>query len=154
MTKLSNPFCSNQMVCFGGIFGSENPYLNQQPPYHYYYRYNEKPIQQTPSTAPIGPLTATLIICFIILTFSVYCFHFQSSRNLANTRYINTSNHNDHQMLQPDNHNDIIDNSHEHDSNIEPLAQAVVNTNYVRIVSPYQYNSNYRSVESFFNDQS
>ncbi|XP_027204800.2 VWFA and cache domain-containing protein 1 [Dermatophagoides pteronyssinus] len=144
MTKLSNPFCSNQMVCFGGIFGSENPYLNQQPPYHYYYRYNEKPIQQTPSTAPIGPLTATLIICFIILTFSVYCFHFQSSRNLANTRYINTSNHNDHQMLQPDNHNDIIDNSHEHDSNIEPLAQAVVNTNYVRIVSPYQYNSNYR----------
>ncbi|OTF69897.1 hypothetical protein BLA29_007178 [Euroglyphus maynei] len=134
------------MMCFGGIFGSENPYLSQQQPHLFYYRQNEKPIQQTPSAAPIGPLTVTLIICFIILTFSVYCFHFQSNRNLATTRYLNSSNHNDHQMLQPNIHNDIFDENQDHGSNNEPLAQAVVNPNFVRIVSPYQYNSNYRSV--------
>lgn len=135
---LKKPFCTNQNLCFGGIYGSKNPYLN-----NFYYHHHES--YKPPYNAPIGPLTSTIIVCFIILTFSVYCFHFQSTRNFS-TRYLN-SNHNEHQILQ---HSNEVNDSNENDfqeGNVEAvvgLVQASMNPNFENIISPYQVNSNFR----------
>ena len=134
---LKKPFCSKQNVCFGGIYGSKNPYMSQN--YHYHHR-EFKPLEN----APIGPLTMTIIVCFVILTVSVYCFHFNTSRGLTQ-RYLNTHHQHDHPIL-PNNNDPPEPEPEAQDPNaqIQRLGRIVRVPNFEHLASPYQVNSNYR----------
>ena len=137
---LKKPFCTNQNLCFGGNYGSKNPFMSNN---QYYYIEETRPV----NSSPIGPLAISLLVFFVFMFISVYCFHFKSSHNFGR-RYMN-SNHAAHQILpQLNDHNELANNDEDfNDGNfgaIASLVHAAVNPNFENIASPYQVNTNYR----------
>lgn len=140
---LKKPFCTNQNLCFGGMYGSRNLYVTNTSFFH------PRDTYKTVSSAPIGPLTSTIIVCFLILTFSVYCFHFQSSRSMSN-RFANSATHHilPQSAYEPEgNINNYPDHQEpsQQQAIFEPAAVALMQPSTSHnIASPYQVNSNYR----------
>lgn len=136
--KLKKPFCTNQNICFGGVFGSRNPFLQSHS-----YSFPED-AHRPHSQSPIGPLSTLIIVGFLVLVFSVFCYQFQSNRSFG-ARY---ANHAEHQILQqPSTDDHPRENEFPHEGNYEAvvsLVRAQVNPNFENIASPYQVNSNYR----------
>ena len=99
-TRINNPFCASQRVCFGGVRGARTPYRDeiaadigeQNSPG------NGKPRVAAPSTgldgrnghysphgvrsAPVGPVAGGILGCFLVLAVAVYCYrhHVTQSR--------------------------------------------------------------------------
>ena len=141
--KLKKPFCANQNICFGGNFGSKNPFLAS---HGFSYPEERRPEYST----PFGPLTTVIVVAFVVFVCAIFCYQVGSTRNFGANSY---SNHAEHQALQQSMGNEA--DHHNHDSefhgneggNLEAvvaLVRAQVNPNFENIASPYQVNTNYR----------
>uniref|UniRef100_T1INE1 VWFA domain-containing protein n=1 Tax=Strigamia maritima TaxID=126957 RepID=T1INE1_STRMM len=67
-TPLTQPFCTQQRRCFGGIFSARTPYADEIMeglPY--------EDILTTKST-PVGPVAGGIMAAFIVLALAVYCY--------------------------------------------------------------------------------
>lgn len=137
--KLKKPFCANQNICFGGNFGSKNPFLS-----NHVFSYPEE--RRPEYSAPFGPLTTIIVVAFVVFVCAIFCYQ-GSTRNFG----ANYSSHAEHQILQqsandPDHHHHENE-YHNNEGNFEAvvaLVQAQVNPNFENIASPYQVNTNYR----------
>lgn len=152
---LQKPFCIDQIICFGGIFGVKTPYMGNFFQLQPLLRPNDNNndnnmnknniIRRSNFKTNFYNTSKELIpvfIIFIIFTFLFfYCIHSERCRHHTNFP-INNDNH---QILQLQ--NDTIENEYmyfDNNNNVDGLAQAPVSLNYQNYASPYQFNSNYR----------
>jgi len=65
-TPTKKPFCADHDVCFRGILGSSNPYQRLG---------REKMLRERPSrTSPVGPIVGGILVFFVFLVLSVFCY--------------------------------------------------------------------------------
>ncbi|XP_054157249.1 VWFA and cache domain-containing protein 1-like [Oppia nitens] len=137
-TPLKNPYCNNQNRCFGGILGAKTPYpdeISDMMLAHDDY--------MPMGSAPVGPVAGGIMICFVVLALSVYCYRYHSTRH--GPHYITSITDNGVNPLHLD--NDFDDNDPQDD-----IAPAIVPNNVVVLasfenaaqVSPYRINAGYR----------
>ena len=137
-TPLKSPYCSFQSRCFGGILGAKTPYADEMTDMSYT---SDDYLPMT--SAPVGPVAGLIMICFVMLALSVYCYRYHSSRN--GPHYITSIADNVGQHSH-------FDNEYDDTEPQEELSPAMAPTNAVVLasfenaaqISPYRINPAYR----------
>jgi len=142
-TRLKKPYCNYQHSCFGGILGAKTPYADEITdiivPHDDYI-----PI----GSAPVGPVAGGIMVCFIILALSVYCYRYHATRH--GPHYITSITEN---VL----HHSHFDNDFDENEPQGEITPAIAPSNAVVLasfenaaqMSPYRINPAYRSVLNF-----
>lgn len=156
VTHLLNPFCHHQKRCFGGIIGAATPYTEETigMKFFIFHLFNcfyflcaegflsdEYPHL---TSTPVGPVAGGIMICFIVMALSVYCYRYHSSRQ---THFIALSD----QRIRHSHFNNEFEGEHLNGADeITPAPllhhNAVVLASFENAagVSPYRINPTYR----------
>ncbi|XP_058818619.1 VWFA and cache domain-containing protein CG16868 [Topomyia yanbarensis] len=143
---LTTPFCTSQLTCFNGVFGSATPYGDVMSN-------NIMESVLPPAYNAIGPVAGAILALCLVVGFAMYCYRQNSDQSGASDQLY------DDLVADPCNglplsRFDIEDHSPPDDCDISRtsakqnlLLNGQNNANYVifpNVTSPYQMSSNYR----------
>ncbi|XP_055545291.1 VWFA and cache domain-containing protein CG16868 [Wyeomyia smithii] len=143
---LTTPFCTSQLTCFNGIFGSVTPYGDV-------ISNNIMESVLPPAYSAIGPVAGAILALCLVVGFAMYCYRQNSDQSGASDQLY------DDLVADPCNglplsRFDIEDHNPPDDCDISRtsakqnlLLNGQNNANYVifpNVTSPYQMSSNYR----------
>ncbi|XP_046425464.1 VWFA and cache domain-containing protein CG16868 [Neodiprion fabricii] len=132
-TPLSTPYCSEQTLCFKGIFGSLTPYGDG---IYHSHSADEMGVREWPS---VGPVAGGILTLLLVLGIMLYCYRLRSVQSGL-----------EHQCLHMHASPETLRMSHL-EGDVEPMEidQAKSNLNSllrdgVAPISPYRVSTNYR----------
>ncbi|XP_058448231.1 VWFA and cache domain-containing protein CG16868 [Malaya genurostris] len=143
---LTTPFCTSQLTCFNGVFGSATPYGDAMSN-------NIMESVLPPAYNAIGPVAGAILALCLVVGFAMYCYRQNSDQSGASDQLY------DDLVADPCNglplsRFDIEDHNPPDDCDISRtsakqnlLLNGQNNANYVifpNVTSPYQMSSNYR----------
>ncbi|KAL1394728.1 hypothetical protein pipiens_003002 [Culex pipiens pipiens] len=141
---LNTPFCTSQLTCFNGVFGSATPYGDVMSN-------NIMESVLPPAYSAIGPVAGAILALCLVVGFAMYCYR-QNSAEASDQLYDDLVA--DHCNGLPLSRFDIEDHSPPDDCDISRtnakqnlLMNNQNNANYMifpSVTSPYQMSSNYR----------
>jgi len=137
-TPLKNPYCNYQSRCFGGILGAKTPYADEMSD-----MMSAHDDYMPMGSAPVGPVAGGIMICFVVLALSVYCYRYHSTRH--GPHYITS-------IAENGVNHSHFDNEYDDNEPQEEITPAIAPTNAVVLasfenaahVSPYRINQAYR----------
>ncbi|XP_065081043.1 VWFA and cache domain-containing protein CG16868 [Ochlerotatus camptorhynchus] len=143
---LTTPFCTSQLTCFNGIFGSATPYGDVMSN-------NIMESVLPPAYSAIGPVAGAILALCLVVGFAMYCYRQNSDQSGASDQLYDDLVA-DHCNGVPMSRFDIEDHSPPDDGDISRnnakqnlLMNGQSNANYMifpNVTSPYQMSSNYR----------
>ncbi|XP_062547043.1 VWFA and cache domain-containing protein CG16868 [Armigeres subalbatus] len=143
---LTTPFCTSQLTCFNGIFGSATPYGDV-------ISNNIMESVLPPAYSAIGPVAGAILALCLVVGFAMYCYRQNTDQSGASDQLYDDLVA-DHCNGVPLSRFDIEDHSPPDDGDIgrtnakqNLLMNGQSNANYMifpNVASPYQMSSNYR----------
>ncbi|XP_019539275.2 VWFA and cache domain-containing protein CG16868 [Aedes albopictus] len=143
---LTTPFCTSQLTCFNGIFGSATPYGDIMSN-------NIMESVLPPAYSAIGPVAGAILALCLVVGFAMYCYR-QNTDQSGTSDQLYDDLVADHCNGVPLSRFDIEDHSPPDDGDIgrtnakqNLLMNGQSNANYMifpNVASPYQMSSNYR----------
>lgn len=143
---LTTPFCTSQLTCFNGIFGSATPYGDVMSS-------NIMESVLPPAYSAIGPVAGAILALCLVVGFAMYCYR-QNTDQSGTSDQLYDDLVADHCNGVPLSRFDIEDHSPPDDGDLgrtnakqNLLMNGQSNANYMifpNVTSPYQMSSNYR----------
>ncbi|XP_058056798.1 VWFA and cache domain-containing protein CG16868 [Anopheles bellator] len=144
---LTTPFCTAQLACFGGVFGSSTPYGDAA------YTGSNMESMLPPAYSSIGPVAGAILALCLVVGFAMYCFRQNADQSGASEQLYDDLVA-DHCHGLPLSRFDLDDGSPSDDCDAgrtnakqNLLLNGQQNANYMiipNVASPYQMSSDYR----------
>uniref|UniRef100_A0A182QHN0 VWFA domain-containing protein n=1 Tax=Anopheles farauti TaxID=69004 RepID=A0A182QHN0_9DIPT len=145
--RLSTPFCTAQLACFGGVFGAPTPYGDAA------YTGNNMESILPPAYSSIGPVAGAILALCLVVGFAMYCFRQNADQSGASEQLYDDLVA-DHCHGLPLSRFDLDDGGPFDDCDISRtnakqnlLLNGQQNANYMiipNVASPYQMSADYR----------
>lgn len=131
VTRVKQPFCASQRMCFGGVLGAQSPYNDHIP-----YRELPKEDPVTFKSMPVGPVAGGIMGGFLLLALGIYCHR---HRICQDSRYSGSLP--DGQLRDPNNENDFDEMDDSYNGYINIVLSTFDNP---AKINPYFMNTSYR----------